>query len=161
LTAVRAPERESTSGRSSTVTSEPRWSPRQIALTAVVWILLLYHAGIGVLSIFFPAVTADVSSGFYGTRLTLDAQSEYMLKALGMYALFVAAILGIAARDLSRYRALLLAVAGLQVLRALSRLVYYDVLSAGLEVSTARNAFNVTLLLIEATVLVVCSRPGR
>lgn len=156
-----AHEREPSAGSTSTVTLESRWSKRQVALTAVVWILLLYHAGIGVLSIFFPAVTADVSSGLYGTRLTLDAQSEYMLKALGMYALFVASILGIAVRDLSRYRALLIAVAGLQVLRALSRLVYYDVLSAGLEVSSVRNAVNVTLLLVEAAVLVFCTKPPR
>ena len=131
---------------------------RRLALLAVVWILLIYHVGIGALSMFFPSVTAEFAGSFYGTRLELDAQSEYMLKALGMYALFVASVLGIAVRDPERYRALLVAVAGLQLLRAFSRLAYFDVLSAGLEVPMGRNALNVALLVAEAAVLIACSR---
>lgn len=128
--------------------------PRKAVLYAVLGLTCLYHLGIGVVSCLSPETTAQVGAYFYGVHAdALSPQFVYMLKALGMYALFTGALLLLALRDPQRYRAVVIACAALLGMRALSRLVFFDALHDAFEVPWTRNLFNIGILTTQACLL--------
>lgn len=126
----------------------------QIGLRVALAILALYHVGIGVVSCFAPETTIQFAESFYGIHIHhAAAQFAYMLKALGMYALFTGSLLTLALTDPARYRHVVLAAAGLLVMRATTRLLFFDTLTAAFDVTWGHNVFNVALLVAQAGAL--------
>ncbi len=121
--------------------------------TAVLALLCVYHLVIGALSVGAPHLAARFARGVYGFSLRLDAQSTSMLRALGLYALFTGAVLGLTLWDVARWRPILLCMAGLQLARAVHRLRAEEVVVDGLGASPSRNRLNAGLLLAEAIIL--------
>lgn len=131
---------------------------RVLGLRVVLGVLLVYHLGIGMVSVLSADQTARFAAWFYGTDITVTAQFVYALKALGMYALFTASVIGVAFSDPVRFRALVFCVVLLQSLRAMSRLVFFDTLHQGLGVTWERNLVNVALLAVEIVLLLWFAR---
>ncbi|MFT7624608.1 MAG: hypothetical protein ACI9WU_003796 [Myxococcota bacterium] len=128
-------------------------------LRIVLGILCAYHVGIGLISVASTELTAEFAHWFYGTEsLRVDAQLIYSLKALGMYALFTASVIALPLRSPRRFLPVVYCVVFLQSMRAVSRLVFFDVLHDGLGVSWSQNIFNVGLLLVEVGLLVLFAR---
>lgn len=127
-------------------------------LRIVVGVLTVYHLGIGLVSVLSVEQTAAFSAWFYGLELSHEPRFVYALKALGMYALFTASVLALVLRDPVRFRPIVYCLAGLQTFRALSRLIFFDLLHAGFGVSVAHNLFNVGLLVAEVALLMVFVR---
>lgn len=137
---------------------------RPLLLRTVLGILCAYHLGVGVLSLFFPDAAARFADAFYGARVGATPEVAYMLKALGMYALFTGLLAGGAALDPGRHRLVVVALAFLLLLRAATRLLAWDLLSTAFAVAPERNLANVALLVVQAGVLLAClprgERPG-
>ncbi|MFT5432655.1 MAG: hypothetical protein ACI9OJ_003357 [Myxococcota bacterium] len=129
-----------------------------IGLRAICGVLFAYHLGIGLVSVLDADTTAQFATWFYGTSIRVDAQFIYVLKALGMYALFTAAVLATIIAAPKRFAPLAYCVAGLQLARACTRLVFFDILNAGLGVDWNHNLFNAVLLIIEAVLLITFAR---
>lgn len=127
---------------------------RKAVLYTVLGITCLYHLGIGVVSCLSPETTLQVGAYFYGVHADgLSPQFVYMLKALGMYALFTGALLVLALREPERFRWIILACVGLLVMRATSRVLFFDALHDAFGISWGRNLINVVVLMSQAGLL--------
>jgi hypothetical protein len=73
---------------------------------------------------------------------------------LGLYALTIGTLLSLAAREPNSHRDTIIVVAGLQLARAVCRLVYGDELRGAFELRVRRNVINASLLVAEAIVLI-------
>lgn len=128
---------------------------RKILFGLVLGMTCAYHLGIGAVSLLAPETTLHVASLLYDVHASAVApQVVYMLKALGMYALFTGSLLALALRDPSRYRHVILVCAALLIMRATTRVLFFDVLHEAFGVEWSRNLLNVTLLVLQAGVLV-------
>lgn len=129
---------------------------RGVLLRIVLAILTIYHLGIGVVSVLSADLTARFAKWFYGLDAEVGPAFVYMLKALGMYAIFTGILSAVCFIDPRRYRAVGIALVVLLVLRCLTRVLAYDTLEAAFGVSWTRNLTNVALMLLWAAVIVVC-----
>ena len=127
---------------------------RQIVFGFVLGVTCAYHLGIGLVSCLAPETTLQLASLLYGIHASeIPPQVIYMLKALGMYALFTGGLLALAMTDARRYRHVILAAAALLVMRATTRLLFHDLLEEAFHVAWGRNLVNVAILLTQAGVL--------
>lgn len=135
-------------------------TPRQLLFGLVLGMTCAYHLGIGVVSLLSPETTLNVAAMLYDVHASAFApQVVYMLKALGMYALFTGTLLAIALRDPAKYRHIVFVCAALLIMRATTRVVFFDVLNDAFAVEWGRNMINVTLLVIQAGILIgLCPR---
>jgi len=130
-------------------------TPRQLLFGLVLGMTCAYHLGIGVVSLLSPETTLNVAAMLYDVHASAFApQVVYMLKALGMYALFTGTLLAIALRDPAKYRHIVFVCAALLIMRATTRVLFFDVLHDAFAVEWTRNLINVTLLVLQAGVLV-------
>ena len=127
----------------------------EITLRAVLASLAAYHLGIGLLSVASLRATARVTRLAYGLVLDDTPQLAHAVRMLGLYALTLGLLLGLAAWSPHEHRDVIAVVAGLQILRALSRIGYRRELGSLFSISARRNAFNAAMLVLEAMVLIV------
>lgn len=128
--------------------------PHLLGLRLVLGVLTAYHLLVGVAGIFAPGLVIEFGRWFYDVHFhEAGPHVLYMLKALGIYAVFTGVLLLCALRDPVRLRAVVGVAALLLLLRAGTRLASFDTLHAGLEVAWSRNVINVGMLLVQAGVL--------
>jgi len=127
-----------------------------VALRTVLLVLALYHLVIGVVSVLSFRATTRLTSAFYGLSVRDDPQLAYAVRMLGLYALAVGSLLVFAAREPTTHRDVIAVVAGLQLLRAASRIVSGRELESAFALPPRRNAINAALLVVEAAILVLC-----
>ena len=132
----------------------------ELALRAVLVALAAYHLAIGVISVASFRATARLTSAFYGLSVRDDPQLAYAVRMLGFYALAIGSLLALAAREPSSHRDVIGVVAGLQMLRALSRIVSGRELATAFRLPPRRNLINAALLVAEAAILVLCFPPA-
>lgn len=133
---------------------------RRHVLRVVLAILCAYHLGIGLVSCLWSEGAIRFSAFFYGTEVEGGPAFVYMLKALGMYAIFTGILLGFALADPERFRPVIFAAALLLAMRAATRLIFFDTLHAAFGVTAGRNLLNVGLLALQAALLVFGARPA-
>ena len=126
-----------------------------LLLRTVLWVLAVYHLVIGVVSVSSLEMTGRLTSALYGIRLNENPQLAYAVRMLGSYALAIGALLVIAARAPASHREIIVVVAGLQVLRGVSRLVSRHELTRAFSLPPRRNALNAALLFVEAAILIL------
>jgi hypothetical protein len=127
----------------------------EIALRAVLALLATYHLGVGLLSVLSPSSAARAAARLYGAAAVETPQLRYGIRMLGLYALALGSLLALATGSPAEYRAVIVVAAGLQLARAVCRIVLREELSAGFSVPERRNYINATLLVAEAVVLLV------
>jgi len=121
-------------------------SYQKVVLRLVLALTCAYHLGIGVASWAAPQATLQFGQAFYGLDTALLPQIAYMLKALGMYALFTGGLLALALWNPVRYRHVAIACVALLLMRATTRVVCFDLLHEAFAVTWERNLLNVVLL---------------
>ena len=126
-----------------------------LAASAVLLLLAVYHLGMGALSTLAPRGAARLGAALYGVEARETPQLRYGLRMLGLYALAVGTLCGVAATDPPSHRVVIATVAGLQLARALARIGLEAEVTAAFGVSAARNRLNAALLVTEAAILLV------
>jgi hypothetical protein len=121
----------------------------------VLVILAIYHLTTGVLALLAPATARRLVRVVYGAQLVDAAPMDYAVSMIGAQAIAIGVLAAVATTDPVRYRAVVVALALLQLLRALVRMVRARLLRDALGVATDRNAVMVAVLLVEVAVLVV------
>lgn len=125
-----------------------------LALRLVLLVICAYHLGVGVSSTLAPESTLRFAQSFYGLDVQDSAaQFTYMLKAMGMYALFTGGLLALALRDPKRYRHIVVAAAVLLLMRAVTRLLFFDLLEEAFGLTWQQNLVNVSLLVGKGAIL--------
>jgi hypothetical protein len=125
-------------------------------LRTVLVVLATYHLGIGVLSVASLRVTARVTARLYGLSVAESAPLRYAVRMLGLYALALGTLLSLAALAPATHRDVISVVAGLQLARAVCRLLLHNELATAFKLPLRRNVFNAVLLVGEAALLFVC-----
>jgi hypothetical protein len=128
-----------------------------VALHVVLGVLALYHLGIGVVSIFSMNATTRVTRALYGIEVSgaENTQLRYAVRMLGLYALALGVLLAFAFFDPAANRNVVIVVIGLQLARALCRLLLRQELTLAFRVTPRRNVLSAALLVAEALVLAV------
>ncbi|MCA8922899.1 MAG: hypothetical protein KDD82_13880 [Planctomycetes bacterium] len=116
-------------------------------------VLAAYHLGVGVMTVVFPEASVAFGKRAYGLEVEFTPQYLYMLKALGMYALFTGTLCAVALRDPLRHRSIVLAAVLLLAMRATTRLVFFDVAHDAFGVTWGRNLLNVGIMTLQASSL--------
>jgi hypothetical protein len=128
--------------------------PKGVTLRVVLLIICVYHLGVGLSSTLAPESTLRFAQSFYGLDVSDSAaQFTYMLKAMGMYALFTGGLLALALRDPKRYRHIVVAAAVLLLMRAVTRLLFFDLLEQAFGLAWQQNLINVTFLVSKGALL--------
>lgn len=125
-------------------------------LRTLLAFLAAYHLGIGLVSVGSLRLTARVTASLYGLSVVESPALGYAVRMLGLYALTLGALLVMAARAPSTHRDVIMVVAGLQLARALCRILFRRELTEAFRVAPQRNVFNASLLIGEALLLVLC-----
>lgn len=121
----------------------------------VLAVLAAYHLTIGALSLLSIAATGTFMSRLYGvTSLDGSPQLRYAVRMLGLQALALGALAGVAAWDPRSHRDAIGVLAFLQAGRAVSRLVFRDLLRDAFGIPATRNAISAFVLAAEAAILV-------
>ena len=131
-------------------------SPHKLlTLRVVVGLLALYHLTVGLFCALSPEVMVELGERFYGLHIVgaKTAMFVYMLKALGMYAVFTGGMLTIACYRPLKARSVYALAAVLLLMRAFTRLAFFDLAHEAFQVSWGHNLFNVALLVGQALVL--------
>jgi hypothetical protein len=116
-------------------------------LGLVLGVLCSYHLGVGLASTLAPDTVIFLGEWLYGLQVDGSAaQFAYMIKALGMYALFTGGLCAVALFNPIRYRGVVVALAALLIMRAITRLMFFDMLNDAFGVGWGRNLFHVALL---------------
>jgi len=126
---------------------------RLLVLKLSLAILAAYHLGVGLMTVIAPEFSASFGKAAYGLEVEVSAQYLYMLKALGMYALFTGTLCAVALRDPLKHRQIVLAAVLLLSMRAVTRVVFFDVAHEAFGVSWARNLSNVGIMTLQASAL--------
>ena len=121
----------------------------------VLVVLAVYHLSVGAVSVSSHAAAARAVARLYGvTSLEGSPQLRYAVKMLGLQALALGALAGVAAWNPARHRDVIAVLAGLQASRAVCRLILRHSLLETFGIPIRRNLLNATLLVIEAAILI-------
>ena len=109
------------------------------ALRGLLWLICIYHVSIGVVA-FMPAqVVRDSARVLLGLVLPDTPALFQVVKSLGVYAFVFGVMMGVAAWNPVKNRALITVGVVLFGLRIVQRLANLDELEHSFRVSTARN----------------------
>lgn len=128
----------------------------EVTLRAVLALLCVYHLGIGIAAVTSPRLVSRVAGALYSLQAAETPQLRYGVRMLGLYALALGTLLAFAAWDPRGHVEVIVVTAGLQLARAVSRLLLRHELSDAFGIPARRNALNAAVLLAEAGVLGIC-----
>lgn len=128
-------------------------SPADVAVRGVLWLLAVYHLGIGIASVASHRMTSRIVARLYAGSLGDSEQLRYAVRMLGFYALAIGSLVAVAATEPDAYRPIVAVVAALQAARAVSRLVSWRLLASAFAVTPARNALAASMLVAESLLL--------
>jgi hypothetical protein len=111
---------------------------RTTLLQIVLWAICGYHVVLGGGAFLSSAIAEQAARSIFGISLQMDAQTAYVVRVLGVYALTFGLVAGIAATNPARHGTLLNLIVVLYVLRILVKLVFKDEAVLGLAYSAAR-----------------------
>lgn len=109
------------------------------ALRGLLWFVCIYHVAIGVIAFMPIPVVRESAQALLGLTLPETPALYQVVKSLGVYAFAFGVMMGVAAWDPVKNRALITVGVVLFVLRILQRLTNLDELEQSFGVSAARN----------------------
>ena len=120
---------------------------------AVLAILAVYHLVTGALALVAPSKARQFARNAYGAEFVDTAPMDYLVSMIGAQALAIGVLAAVATSDPAGHRAIIAALALLQLVRAVVRVVRARVLRDSLGVSSQRNVIMVVVLLAEVAIL--------
>jgi hypothetical protein len=109
------------------------------ALRTLLWLICIYHIGFGIAANLAPAQVNALAASVLGQPLPDNPALYQILKPFGIYAMIFGVMMGVAAWNPVKNRALITIGMILFGLRLLQRLLNLDEMQQGLGVSAARN----------------------
>ena len=122
---------------------------------AVLALLAVYHLGTGALALAAPSRARGLARALYGAQLIDAAPMDYLVSMIGAQAIAIGLLAAVAAGDPPHHRAVVAALALLQLCRAIVRVVRARMLRDSLGVPPGRNVAMILVLLTEVAVLAV------
>ena len=129
-------------------------------LKALLWWLVVFHGGLGLLGIFAKDSAEVLAERFFSFQLELSPQMYWVLNPFAAYLLAFAGFMAIAALDPRRNAALIYVAASLLGLRVLQRGYFLLTADDDLISSPSKGSIGLTIaiVLVLAVALVVLTR---
>lgn len=119
----------------------------------VLAILAVYHVVAGLVALAAPARARRLMRVLYAAELEGSAAMDYATAMIGAQALVIGVLAAIAIRNPDDHRAVIAALALLQLVRAGVRIVRARTLRDAMRVPPSRNAIAIATLVAESAVL--------
>ena len=108
-------------------------------LRALLWLICAYHVGFGVLANLPSNLMRRCAVALLGINLPADAALDYVIKPFGIYAMTFGVMMGVAAWNPVKNRALISVGVVLFALRILQRLLNLDAMQQAFNIAPSRN----------------------
>ena len=129
-------------------------------LRLYLWFIALFHLFVGLAVNLSDTFTRMIAAG-YGATVDWTPQFVYILRPLGAFMIILGILAAVAARQPGRYPAVIMGFVILFAIRALHRLVYFDVLDSAFGISRSRSMVNMAVFALQAVVLLLLWRAAR
>ncbi len=123
-------------------------------LKALLWLVAASHIIIGI-PLFVSVNSHFFWADIYGAGLEWSGEVHYILRILGVFMVGIGALGIPAALDPHRYRVIVLAFAGIMVLRVIQRALFVGEVEELFGIAASRNLTNGAFFLVLAIVLIV------
>ena len=112
---------------------------KHTALRALLWIICVYHIAFGLLANLPSETVRNLAHALFGLNLPEVSALEYVLKPFGIYVMTFGVMMGVAAWNPVKNRALISVGVVLFGLRILQRLISMAAMEHALSITPARN----------------------
>jgi hypothetical protein len=115
-------------------------------LQVLLWLICVYHVGFGLLANAPSELMRQCAAGMLGINLPADAALDYVIKPFGIYVMTFGIMMGVAAWNPVKNRALISVGVVLFALRIAQRLLNLEAMQQAFGVAPSRNL--VTVLVV-------------
>jgi predicted anti-sigma-YlaC factor YlaD len=119
---------------------------RHLALRALLWIICVYHVVCGLMANLFPSRIPALAETLAGMKVGAASEFIYLAKPLGIYAIAFGVMMGLAAWNPIKNRALISVGIVLFALRIAQRLAGIDEMQSVFGVSPTRSLVTIALV---------------
>lgn len=121
---------------------------KHTALRALLWLICAYHVGFGLLANLPSDVMRRCAIALLGISLPTDAALDYVIKPFGIYAMTFGVMMGVAAWNPAKNRALISVGVVLFALRIVQRLLNMDAMQQAFNITPSRNLATVAVVAV-------------
>jgi len=126
-------------------------SNKHQSLKILLWIVAVYHIGLGLLGIFAKDFAVTLAKNFFNFNLTLTDQTYWIINPLAAYILIFGVFMALAAKDPVKYKNVIYVGVVLFAIRVLQRVVFFVTAPEGL-VSNIDPIRNIIMLVVVAII---------
>jgi hypothetical protein len=128
-------------------------------LGVFLWVVCLFHAGVGLALNLNLGLKEWVAGSLYGATVDWsDPQFVYILRPLGAFMIALGVLAAVAARDPLRYQAIAYGFVVLFFLRGLQRIVFMSDIETAFSISGSRSISQMVIMWALAAGLFVLTR---
>jgi hypothetical protein len=117
-------------------------------LRALLWLICVYHVGFGLLANAPSDLMRQCAANLLGMNLPTDAALDYVIKPFGVYVMTFGVMMGVAAWNPVKNRALISVGVVLFALRIAQRLLNLEAMQRALGVTPSRNLTTVAVVAV-------------
>lgn len=128
---------------------------KHTALRGLLWFICIYHVALGLCANLPPAQVQSVASLVFGLHLPDNPALFQLIKPFGVYVVVFGVMMGVAAWNPVKNRALITIGVILFALRLLQRLLNLDAVEQGFGVTPGRNTATIATVAAFAILLAV------
>ncbi len=122
-------------------------------LKGLLWWLVIFHAGIGLLGIFAKQTAVFLAEQFFNFKLELTPQMYWVINPFAAYLLAFAGFMAIAATNPKQHKSVIYVGAGVLALRAFQRVFFLITASDDLVANASMFAIVLTIVVVSIITL--------
>ncbi len=125
---------------------------RYLSVRLLLWLIAAYHLVAGVAATFFKDAAVQVGSLLFGVGITMDGQTELLVRYLGAFGITLAVLAALAALDPVKNRAIIVGAVVYFLARAFDRVMFAALLEQH-RAGPVPNWFRIVVILAFAVAL--------
>jgi hypothetical protein len=125
---------------------------RYLAVRVILWVIAVYHLAAGLVATFAKEQTTTLASLMFGIALTMDGQTELLVRYLGAFGIAFGVLAALAALDPVRNKAFIYGAVVYFFVRAFDRIVFAELLAQH-HVGPAPNWWRIVVIVAFAALL--------
>lgn len=131
-----------------------------VALKYLLWLVAVYHIGLGLLGIFAKDFTITLAKNFFNFNLDLTNQVYWILNPFSAYVLIFGVFIALAAKNPVKYKDIIYVGVGLCAIRVIQRMFFFFSAPKELifDIDPVRNAIVMVIVAIIGTSLFFMAR---
>ena len=132
---------------------------RHTTVKVLLWVISVYHMAAGIAATFFKDRAVALGSHLFGVAISMDGQTELLVRYLGAFGIAFGVLAAWAALDPAKNRPIIIGLVVYFAVRAFDRVMFASLLEA-FHVGPAPNWLRIVVILAFAVSL-LCFMPRR